>query len=172
MPIVTEGNRCPVCENAPITKDRQGIWITRCYVPDCTFINEGVGNSHDASVQAWNKEIKANSDPEIEVKHSMIPSALAGDRGEDQKRIAEVGLAWVEQLLKKNQDYGSTVWNTPVLAPECDAGVAIRVRMSDKISRIHNLMSKEGTPEINESIEDSIADLGAYCLLLLASPKR
>jgi len=102
----------------------------------------------------------------------IIKKALSGERGEDQKCIAEAVVIWGELLLKKNQDYGSSVWETPILAPECDPGTAIRVRMSDKISRLNQLLKNENTPEVAESIWDTISDLGAYCLLELARPKN
>lgn len=102
----------------------------------------------------------------------IILDALNGVRGEDQQRIAEVCLEWTVLLLKKNSDYGSSVWKRPILAPECDAGTAIRVRMSDKINRLESLLSK-GSAEIDsESIDDTLRDLGAYCLLELARPEQ
>lgn len=99
-----------------------------------------------------------------------IIASLAGNRGPDQQRIAQVGIDWIETLLAKNSDYGSSAWESPELAPECDANAAIRVRMSDKIKRIKSLLNKP--PEVaSESLEDTIKDLGAYCLLWLARPK-
>ena len=102
---------------------------------------------------------------------SRISDAVDGQHGAAQQRIARVGLRWISTLLQKNSDYGCAVWQTPVLAPDCDPGTAIRVRMSDKISRIQALIGKD--PEVkSESIEDTIGDLGAYCLLLLAMPNE
>jgi len=100
-----------------------------------------------------------------------LQEALSGSRGQDQKRIAEVGLNWIETILAKNADYGSSVFEVPVLAPECDAGTAIRVRMSDKINRIRSLLKRP--PEVaGDSLTDSIRDLGGYCLLLLSQPSN
>lgn len=96
-----------------------------------------------------------------------IEQARYGHRGADQQRIAEIGLKWIVLLLRKNADYGSSVWLTPILAPDTNPGVAIRVRMSDKIQRLQRLLAGN-EPEVNESIEDTIKDLGAYCLLYLA----
>ena len=101
----------------------------------------------------------------------LIREAAAGQRGEDQKRIADVGLEWVELLLKKNADYGSSVWKVPILAPDCPVSAAIRVRMSDKISRINNLVAG-GKDTVGESLDDSLKDLCAYGLLYLARPKE
>jgi hypothetical protein len=87
---------------------------------------------------------------------------------EDQKRIARVGLEWVATLLKKNADYGSSVWKPPALKPSLSAGDAILIRMSDKVSRIGSLSTKGA--EVAESLEDTVQDLGAYALLWLARP--
>lgn len=103
---------------------------------------------------------------------NILGDALDGARGADQQRIARVGLEWITLLLAKNQDYGSSVWKTPLLAPECETEAAIRVRMSDKIHRLHHLhriVSEDA--EVDESIADTIRDLGAYCLLWLARPE-
>lgn len=97
--------------------------------------------------------------------------ALTGCRGPEQKRIAETGIAWIALLLRKNRDYGCSVWQVPTLAPECNPDAAIRVRMSDKITRLQTLLSVTGGPEVDESIGDTIRDLGAYCLLWQAMPK-
>ncbi len=58
-----------------------------------------------------------------------------------------------------------------MLAPECDPGIAIRVRMSDKINRLTQLLKASGT-EVDESFDDTLRDLGAYCILELARPNR
>lgn len=101
----------------------------------------------------------------------LLDKALSGSRGEDQKLIAEEVVRWGALLIRKNTDYGSSVWKTPRLAPECDPGTAIRVRMSDKLSRLEQLLSKPAMVD-SESIDDTIRDLGAYCLLELARPNR
>lgn len=101
---------------------------------------------------------------------ARLEEALEGGRGEDQQRIAHVGLAWIDQLLRKNSDYGCAVWNPPVLAPNMNPGDAILVRMSDKISRLAALSNK--TAEVTESVDDTLMDLGAYALLELARPGR
>ena len=98
----------------------------------------------------------------------ILIDALDGKRGRDQARIATVALAWAATLLRKNMDYGSSVWKVPVLAPKCSISDAIYVRMSDKVSRLAALQEQEG--EVAESIEDTVSDLGSYCLLWLARP--
>lgn len=98
---------------------------------------------------------------------TLIEQSFSGLRGKDQQRIAATGLEWIALILRKNADYGSSVWRTPLLAPDTNPGVAIRVRMSDKIHRLQRLLAGN-EQEVNESIDDTIRDLGAYCLLYLA----
>lgn len=107
----------------------------------------------------------------INTKLDNVSNALANQHGEDQKLIAEVGIEWLDLLLRKNRDYGSSVFNPPILAPDCLISSAIRVRMSDKIARLNNLFANP-KPSIDESIDDTIRDLGAYCLLLLVEKQR
>lgn len=100
---------------------------------------------------------------------ARLEEALEGSRGKDQHRIALVGLQWIDQLLRKNSDYGCAVWKSPILAPDMDPGDAILVRMSDKISRLITLRRQNA--EVAESVEDTLADLGSYALLELARPR-
>lgn len=102
----------------------------------------------------------------------LFLAALDQRRGSEQKAIADEALKWAATLLRKNHDYGSAVWDRPVLAPNCDSRTAILVRMSDKISRLKSLLTKPAAEVTDESIDDTISDLGAYCLLLLAQPKE
>lgn len=97
-----------------------------------------------------------------------IRQALQSDNL-DQRCIASEGLKWVATLLKKNADYGSSVWKAPVLKPVLDPGDAILVRMSDKVSRIAEL-SDGMAPRVQESLADTVMDLGCYCLLWCARP--
>lgn len=100
---------------------------------------------------------------------AVIEDALNGCRTPDQTRIAAVGMQWLRTILQKNADYGSSVWKPPVLCPDLNVSEAIFVRISDKIERIRILRTRD--PEvIGESLEDTIADLGSYCLLWLARP--
>lgn len=101
---------------------------------------------------------------------ALIEESLDGKRGPDQQRIAEVGSEWLEMLLRKNADYGSSVWKVPLLTPGLDPGDAILVRMTDKIERIARLRTRPAEV-VGESLADSMRDLGAYCLLWLARPR-
>lgn len=105
---------------------------------------------------------------------AIIQQAIAGERGAAQRRIATEGIEWLELLLRKNSDYGCSVWKRPVLCPQSPARHGILVRMSDKIERIGSLQAKmaEGgdMDVLGESFDDTIRDLGAYCLLYLSAP--
>lgn len=103
---------------------------------------------------------------------SLLNEALVGKHGDDQKRIAEKCTEVSTMLLQKNKDYGCSVWHRPTLAPECDPGVAIRVRMSDKIARLTELLNRDSAPDVNESIDDTMLDLAGYIILELARPGR
>lgn len=105
-------------------------------------------------------------------KLGRIQEALDGGFGESQRLIAEIGASVVDMLIAKNIDYGSSAWKRPKLAPELDADTAIRVRMSDKIERLQNLLSptQPGQQVSEESIEDTMRDLAGYIILWLARP--
>jgi hypothetical protein len=104
-------------------------------------------------------------------KLAAIEEALSGKHGPGQESIAREVVHWGDLLLRKNRDYGDSAWQRPLLAPDCDPGVAIRVRMSDKLNRLISLLSRPAEVS-DESIDDTLRDLGAYCLLELARPGR
>lgn len=104
------------------------------------------------------------------MNNTIIHDAIQGHRGPDQQRIANEALAWTELLLRKNADYGSSAWIAPILAQHCEPGTAILVRMSDKIQRLASLASHKDAHVHAESFDDTVRDLGAYCLLYLTRP--
>lgn len=116
----------------------------------------------ERKVKTMNEGVQYNLD--------TIDDAIRGDNP-DQARIAETGLAWLRMLLNKNSDYGGSVWRQPALSTATPAE-AILVRMSDKIERLKTLLASREPPSVNESIEDTMRDLGAYCLLWLARPEE
>ena len=107
----------------------------------------------------------------FEALHWLRNALEEPETNPDQYRIAVEGLKWIKLILDKNKDYGGSVWKSPILNPSLSVSETILVRMSDKITRLSNL-TQNGTPEVNESFEDTINDLGAYCLLYLARPKN
>lgn len=110
------------------------------------------------------KQASINYLIEQEEKIDRLVASINGTRGEHQKLIAEIGLQWINTLLCKNADYGSSVFNEPILAPGLSITSAIDVRMSDKIARIKNL--KTAKVEVkSETVQDTYDDLGSYCLL-------
>ena len=80
-------------------------------------------------------------------------------------RIRDVCGELLETLLAKNSNYGDTAGEPPILAPWLDPEVAIRVRMSDKVSRLRTLLTKE-TDKVGESLRDTLMDLAGYSILL------
>ena len=95
-----------------------------------------------------------------------IVASLQGTRGEVQQLIAEEGLTIVDTLLRKNKDYGSSVFEPPELDHTISPEVGLFCRLSDKIRRIRQLRATK-TAEVAESLYDSIADMGGYSILLL-----
>ena len=75
---------------------------------------------------------------------NLIPDlmSIVDKATEEQKRIISTGLSWILKLIGKNKAYGSSVFKSPILAPNMKPCDSIRVRMSDKIQRITSLMSK------------------------------
>lgn len=102
--------------------------------------------------------------------NESIAQALDGQRGDIQKEIAQVGLQVVEQLLAKNKAYGSAAFaSSPVLCPGMPADLALRVRMSDKIARLTNLLANPDIDTLGESVDDSMFDWIGYGILWLVS---
>lgn len=99
-----------------------------------------------------------------------LVDSLAGDYGFDQARVAVAGLELLVTVLKKNSDYGSSVFKTPVLTPGLSPGDGILVRLSDKIERLQRLLGGKSA-EVDESIEETMQDLAGYAILYLARPE-
>ena len=62
--------------------------------------------------------------------------------------------------VAKNKDYGDSFTSLREEFPN-----AVLVRLSDKFQRVKTLMLKGGSPEVNESIEDTLIDLANYALM-------
>jgi hypothetical protein len=107
-----------------------------------------------------------------------IKEAIVG-RNDDQRRIALTGLSITRLLLEKNADYGSAVFKQPLLCPDIPQEATIRVRISDKISRIISLLTailkSSGDVTVHqvkdEPLEKTFEDLAGYSILWLARPK-
>ena len=104
----------------------------------------------------------------------VIQDAIRSENN-DQREIAEQGLAFIAELLQKNEDYGSSVFDAGPLTPDLDACTLIRVRMNDKIARIaHLVQDEDGNARVAtyEPLTDSIKDLAGYCMLLRIAMMR
>ncbi len=103
--------------------------------------------------------------PLVELTGEVVLEALRGNRGDDQRAIAEKGIEIVELLLRKNADYGSSAWQVPLLAPTLAADVGILVRASDKIRRLERLLGGHQAEVSDESLDQTIDDLIGYLML-------
>ena len=69
-------------------------------------------------------------------------------------------------LIAKNQNYGNSSGRTPIFAPGLTAEDALFVRLSDKVARLAEL--RKGEPDrVGEALEDTVADMAGYCVLIL-----
>lgn len=83
-----------------------------------------------------------------------------------EQELMREAIDMVLVIIGKNRDYGSCIGESPVLCPHLDPGIAIDVRLSDKISRLESLMNHRGEANVkDESIEDTKLDMAAYVLL-------
>lgn len=94
----------------------------------------------------------------------IIMEALAG-ASQDQREIAFIGLETIAIMVRKNEDYGSSVFQRGALSADVTPEQGLRVRIGDKLSRINNLISNPGSQRVNESITDTGHDTSAYFLL-------
>lgn len=62
--------------------------------------------------------------------------------------------------VAKNKDYGDSF-----TALRKEFRNAVLVRLTDKLQRVKTLMLKGGSPEVKESIEDTLIDLANYALM-------
>lgn len=97
----------------------------------------------------------------------LLKEALYNRRGVYQSAIARAGLGLIAKLLRKNHDYGGSVFEPPILAPSMKPEEALRVRMSDKIKRVQTLLQVK-SEVTDESIVDTLHDLGGYIILDMA----
>ena len=81
------------------------------------------------------------------------------------ERIREVCGELLETLFAKNSNYGDTAGQPPYFVPWLEPDIAIGVRMSDKVSRLRTLLTKE-TDKVGESLRDTLMDLAGYSILL------
>lgn len=103
----------------------------------------------------------------MDLRLNAIEQALTNGTKE-QQLIADIGLTVISTLLRKNADYGGSVFKPPILNPRLPARSAIEVRLSDKIARYQNLRGREKEAQVDEPLKDTVLDLVGYFTLLLA----
>ena len=69
-------------------------------------------------------------------------------------------------LINKHSDYDRSGVKPPELARHINAPDGLLVRASDKLARLRKLQTRDYTPKIAESIEDTAFDLIGYAALL------
>ena len=82
-----------------------------------------------------------------------------------QQRMASQSRRILDLLLRKNRDYGSSVFMSPEFAPEMSPESAVRVRLGDKTARIRNLLASSNASVVSESVDDTIDDMIGYLIL-------
>lgn len=75
------------------------------------------------------------------------------------------------QVIKKNLDYGSSVFEPCLTAPHVPVGDAIMVRIADKIKRMNSLRSRAALIN-DEAVADTANDAAAYFVLYAINHKR
>ena len=83
------------------------------------------------------------------------------------RTISEVISELRNVLIRKNKDYDDSAFQPPLLNPTATAESGILTRMSDKISRIRNLL--QNTASVDEALEDTVLDLAGYAVIFLAN---
>ena len=146
---------CPKCGKIPAihyvsdTCDDEHV-ISCCGVSKCL-------DGYLATVESWN-DYSAEHQLKAPAEHS-------------QDNISAVVENLREMLIAKNQNYGNSAFQSPVLLPDLPAEKAIFVRMSDKVARLAQLTSGE-KDRVGESIEDTLLDLSGYCILAIIAMKE
>ena len=82
------------------------------------------------------------------------------------QRYDRIAAEMRETFVRKNHDYGNSVFQSPEMAPDIQPEEAVRVRISDKLGRLKTLLSGEQA-QVSESIRDTYADLVNYLIILL-----
>lgn len=101
-------------------------------------------------------------------KLARIYESLSGVRGEQQRQLALIGIEAAELVLRKNSDYGRSAFIPPVLRPTMSVDDALAVRESDKLAREQNLREQGRSPEVAESLRDTLLDRIGYRIVAVA----
>lgn len=82
-----------------------------------------------------------------------------------QEAIRDLCNELCSTLQSKNSNYGDTAGKPPYFAPWLEPQTALLVRMSDKVSRLKTLLTRE-SDKVGESLRDTALDLAGYSILL------
>ena len=85
--------------------------------------------------------------------------------------VPEVLQEMIDLYKRKNQNYGNSVDQVPVLAPNITPRDALLVRMSDKIQRMQTLVKGE-KDKVGESLLDTMRDLAVYIAIFIAQNRN
>jgi len=101
---------------------------------------------------------------------TLIKQGLRGENGKYQRVIVLAGYKMIALLLRKNSDYGASVFQNPVLSADTSPEQGILVRMSDKVARLVSLTTPGKDQQVKtESVEDTLNDLTGYNILRIAA---
>ena len=81
-----------------------------------------------------------------------------------EESIRELCDELCETLCAKNSNYGDTAGTPPYFVPWLEPLTALFVRMSDKVSRLKTLLTRE-PDKVGESVRDTLLDTAGYSLL-------
>lgn len=85
-----------------------------------------------------------------------------------QTRIAVTAIELIALLLRKNTDYGCSIFGGSRLLPESPAKARILLRLEDKIARLEQL-SRSDAMVPAETFRDTMRDLVGYGILWLTA---
>jgi len=119
-----------------------------------------------------NCRVPAGAEEKEQWMISELADACDPNAPEDRRRLGLEAVRLAVTLLRKNRDYGASVWDSPAFAPGVDVGASILVRLGDKVERLKTLAVAGGPCVASESFDDTLFDLAGYCLLYLARPGR
>lgn len=133
-------------------------------------------------------DVNANEDADTQELENLFKgwldvllSALNEEGSHEQFRVAVYGLRWLYLILQKNNDNGGVLLTPPVLRPNLSSNDAILIRMGDKIQQLQLLIAQQQRKEAKDGeatecpideFDDTVEDLGIWCLLYLANPDR
>lgn len=86
----------------------------------------------------------------------------------EANRYRKVSDEMFNLFVRKNKDYGDSFHITFQ-----EEGFAMpRIRMTDKLERIKNISRKGETSVTDESLRDTLMDLGNYCIMTVMEMDR